>query len=87
MKKAVSTEATKANIANVMALLADTPVQLERLSVALDASQLRQPIKPGERSFGEVLAHLVHCEARSSEAIYLALLANEPLFPDVHPER
>jgi hypothetical protein len=87
MKKAFSTEPTKANTANVIALLTDTPVQLERLSVALDAARLRQPMKPGERSFSEVLAHLVHCEARSSEAIYLALLVNEPLFPDVHPER
>jgi hypothetical protein len=33
------------------------------------------------------LAHLVNCEARSSEAIYLALLADEPYLLDIHPER
>lgn len=87
MKKAISTESTKANIANVMELLTATPVKLERLSVMLDAVQVRQPVKPGERSFSEVLAHLIHCEARSSEAIYLALLASEPTLPSVHPER
>jgi DinB superfamily len=87
MKKAFSTESTKANIANVMALLTDTPVRLERLSLGLDAAQVRQPVKPGERSFSDVLAHLIHCEARSSEAIYLALLVSEPTLPAIHPER
>jgi hypothetical protein len=87
MKKTISTEYTKANTANVMDLLADTPFQLERLSTGLDPGQLHHPVKSGERSFTETLAHLIHCEARSSEAIYLALLVHEPLFPDVHPER
>jgi hypothetical protein len=30
---------------------------------------------------------LLNSEARSSEAIYLALLAGEPFVPDIHPER
>ena len=87
MKKAISTEATTANIATIMELLADTPIQLERLSTGLPSEKLRQPVKPGERSFIEALAHLIHCEARSSEAIYLALLVSEPIVPAVHPER
>lgn len=87
MKKAISTQSTKANITSVMDLLADTPVRLERLSTRLDPEQARQPMQPGERSFGEVVAHLIHCEARSSEAIYLALLASEPVLPSIHPER
>ena len=49
--------------------------------------QLRQPLGEGERSFTEDLAHLIHSEARTSEAIYLALLLEEPLIPDVHSER
>jgi hypothetical protein len=87
MKKAISTEQTKENIAKVQELLADLPVQLESLSNALSAEQLRQPLGAGERSFTEDLAHLIHSEARTSEAIYLALLLDEPPVPEVHSER
>ena len=87
MKKAISTDLTTENIAKVMELLAETPPQLEVLSQPLSAEQLCQPPGKGERSFTEVLAHLIHTEARSSEAIYLALLVDAPLLPDVHPER
>jgi hypothetical protein len=87
MKKIISTEATNVNIAKVRDLLADTPRKLERLSKHFSTEQLRQPLGSGQRSFTEDLAHLINCEARSSEAIYLALLADEPLFTDIHPER
>ena len=87
MKKTISTELTNANIAKVKESLADTPAQLERMSEPLSEDQLRQPLGAGERSFTEDLAHLIHTEARSSEAIYLALLLDEPLVPDIHPER
>jgi hypothetical protein len=87
MKKSVSTDLTNANIAKVKELLADTPRELERMSEPLSEDQLRQPLGAGERSFTEDLAHLIHTEARSSEAIYLALLLDEPLMPDIHPER
>jgi hypothetical protein len=87
MKKTISTDLTAANIARVMDLLAGTPVQLESLSDALSEEQLRQPVAAGERSFTENLAHLIHTEALSSEAIYLALLLEEPLIAAVHAER
>ena len=87
MKKVISTDPTGANIVKVTELLGDIPVQLESLSSQLDGETLREPLGPGERSFTEVLAHLINSEARSSEAIYLALLAEEPLFPDIHSER
>ena len=87
MKKSISTEPTKANRIRVTELLADTSVRLESLCRRLSTEQLCQPLGEGERSFTEDLAHLIHCEARSSEAIYLALLMDEPVFPDVHPER
>lgn len=87
MKKLISTELTVANIAKVTALLANAPEKLEQLSKLFSETQLNQPFAPGERSFTEILAHLLHCEARSAEAIYLALLADEPLFTNVHPER
>jgi len=60
---------------------------LEGLSKHLSEERLRQPLEAGERSFTEDLAHLIQTEDRSSEAIYLALLMEEPLIPDVHPER
>lgn len=87
MKKVISTDLTRANIEKVMELLRDTPAQLEGLSKAMREEDLRQPLGAGERSFTEDLAHLLHTEARSSEAIYLALLLDEPLIADVHPER
>lgn len=87
MKKAISTDLTSTNIAKVMELLADSPVQVESLCKSLSDEQLRQPLGAGERSFTEDLAHLIHTEGRSSEAIYLALLMNEALLPDIHPER
>jgi len=87
MKKAISSHLTSANIAKVMELLAATPAQLENLSKPLSEEQLHQPPGAGERSFTADLAHLINTEARSSEAIYLALLMEEPLVPGVHPER
>jgi hypothetical protein len=87
LKKSVSTELTAANITKLTLLLAETPAQLERLSAGLSDKQLRQPLGLSERSFTEDLAHLLNTEARSSEAIYLALLADEPLFASIHPER
>jgi hypothetical protein len=87
MQKPISTELTNANVTKVATLLADTPGELERLSKGLSSERLCQPLGSGERSFTEGLAHLINSEARSSEAIYLALLANEPTFPDIHSER
>ena len=87
MKKAISTDLTSTNITKVMEILVETPAQLQRLSKPLSEEQLLQPLGAGERSFTEDLAHLIHTEDRSSEAIYLALLMDEPLIPDVHPER
>src|SRR5687768_11143859 len=65
----------------------ETPAQMERLSKPLPEEGLRQPLGAGERSFTADLAHLIHTEARSSEAIYLALLLDELIMADVHPER
>ena len=87
MKKAISTDLTSANIEKVMELLRDTPAQLEHVTKPLREEELHWPLGAGERSFTEDLAHLIHTEARSSEAIYLALLLDEPLVADVHPER
>lgn len=87
MKKSLSTALTAANMAEVLTLLAEIPQRLERLSQQLSPAQWQQPLGAGERSFTETLAHLVNCEARTAEAIYLALLVPKPTLADVHPER
>jgi hypothetical protein len=83
----ISTKPTSANISKIMALLTDMPVKFAGFSEGLSDEQLSRPLGSGERSFIEELAHLLNCEARSAEAIYLALLANEPIFVNIHPER
>jgi hypothetical protein len=85
--KKIATQQTPANIAAVMEILTDTPVQLERMSAGLSPEQLRQPLGEGERSITEAIAHLINGEARTSYSIYMTLLADEPFFPDVHPDR
>lgn len=87
MKKSISTSLTSANIAQVLEVLAGSPARLEALSSSAPAEKLRQPLGRGERTFTEVLAHLINGEARSSEMIYQALLVNEPFFADFHPDR
>jgi hypothetical protein len=87
MTKQISTEQTDANIKEVVRLLAETPVQLERLSKGSSDKQLREPLGKGERSFVQALAHILNCEARTTETIQLALLANEPAFTPIHAER
>ncbi len=87
MKKMVSTKITESNIARILDLLSDTPRKLENLRSRFSDEQLVKPLGPGERSLTENLAHLLHCEAISSEFIYLALLKDEATFYDIHPER
>lgn len=87
VKKSVSTKISPANIAAIMDILAETPVQIERWGAALSSDGLHQPIGPGERSLTEVLAHLINCEARTADAIYLALLVDQPMLHNIHPER
>jgi len=87
MKKSIWTSLTKANVNKVLKILTETPSKLEALSKPLTGGQLKRPLRSGERSFIEVLAHLVNSEARSSESIYLALLVDEPLIADIHSER
>ena len=87
MKKQISTAQNSSNIDEVMELLKDTPARLESLSKVMTDVRLREPIAPRERSFTEVLAHIINCEALTSESIYLALLRNAPLLPGLHAER
>jgi hypothetical protein len=87
MMKAISTSQTQSNIKAVLEILADIPVKLDLLSEGLSSAQLQAPPGKGERSFQEDVVHLINCEALTSQAIYLALLVDEPLVVSVHPER
>ncbi|GAB4579237.1 MAG: hypothetical protein Fur0022_19750 [Anaerolineales bacterium] len=87
MQKPISTDQTPENIQQILHLLAETPVQLEKLSQGLSEAQLHQPIAPGERSLHEILTHLINCESRTFDAITLALLLKEPSITPLHPER
>jgi hypothetical protein len=86
MKK-ISTDLTPTNIAKIIEILTEAPQKLDALSKSLTNERLRLPLGEGERSFTQDLAHLLNGEARSSEMIYQALLANEPFFADIHPDR
>lgn len=86
-QRTISTKATRDNIAKVMEILANTPEILAKLSINLSAEVLKTPLGEGERSFIEDMAHLINTEAVSAEAIYLALMLDEPLLHKVHAER
>lgn len=87
MKKAISTNLTGSNIAEILRLLSETPAKLAELSNGLSDKKLREPLGEGERSFIECLAHLINCEALTADAIYLALMLNEPAIAPIHAER
>jgi hypothetical protein len=87
MKKQISTDQNETNIHTVLQLLTEMPSRLESLRHRVSEAQLRTALAPGERTPTAVLAHMLHCEAITSDAIYLALLATEPMLSDLHPER
>ena len=87
MKKLISRDQTEANIKEVLRLLAESPTKMENLSKRLSDEQLHRPLGSGARSFIETVAHLINCEAVTAESVYVALLRDEPLVSDIHPER
>jgi len=86
-KKQIATEMTEENIKEVLRLLTETPAQLKKLSTGLSDKELHEPLGKGERSFVQALAHILNCEAITSEAIHLALLVKEPALIPIHAER
>ena len=87
MKKNISTAYTSTSTSKILELLQDDLEKLEEWSRLFPPEKLQQPLAKGKRSFTETLAHLINVEARTSEAIYRALLENEPLMAEIHPER
>ena len=87
MNKTISTKMTKANIDAVIVILQEMPGQLEALARRLSDEELHIPLGPNQRSLTQDLGHLINNEARTAESIHLALLLDEPLAHDIHPER
>ncbi len=87
MKKPLSTQQSPANIAAVLHLLDDTPRELDRLCSPLTPQALHAPMRDGERTPTEVMAHLINVEAIDTQAILLALMRDQPLLHDIHAER
>lgn len=87
MNKPISTEFSPANIVAAVEVLAATPQALTSLSALFAPQALYQPLRAGDRSFMQILAHIVNCDERTSESIYAALLLKAPLVLDIHPER
>jgi hypothetical protein len=87
VKKPIATDQTSENIALVIEMLGGAVERLGRYSKGRSQKELMTPLSKGERTPTEVLAHILHCEARGSEAIYLALMLKEPEVAPVHAER
>lgn len=83
----ISTNQTETNIKRVTDLLTATPERLQTVSRGLSADQLAAPLAEGEWGMVEILAHLVSCEEVTSQAVYAALLVDDPVLPAIHPQR
>jgi hypothetical protein len=83
----IPTKHSPQNIEKILGTLVDTPARLRTLSRARSRTELSAPLSPGQWSFTEVLAHLNACAELSTQAIYYALLVENPVLPDVHPQR
>lgn len=75
------------NREKILGILADTPARLQGLSQVRSAVGRSTPLAPDQWSLTEVLAHLNACADLSTEAIYYAILVDNPVLPDVHPQR
>ena len=60
------------NISRVLALLRESPVQLEALSWVMTEEQLCELLTENEWLFKQHLAHLLSCEEITSQSIYYA---------------
>lgn len=69
----------------MLALLEVTPHAFEQFGLLIP--EHTSPLGEGQRSLVQDLAHVINSEEINAQAIYLALLLDEPLLHDVHPER
>jgi hypothetical protein len=83
----ITTIPTKENINRLLTLLGESPAQVEALSAALSEEQLCESLTVNEWSFKQQLIHLLNREEITSQLIYYALLVDDPILPDIHPQR
>ncbi|MEJ2549956.1 MAG: DinB family protein [Anaerolineales bacterium] len=83
----ITTQPSTENISTLLDLLRGAPARLDALAFGQGESALIQPPGEGQRSFREILTHLLNSEARLTEAVYQILLLKEPNLPQIHPER
>jgi hypothetical protein len=76
---------TPLSIEQMLAILADTPSRLARLTAGLKAAQLVAAPRPGEWSARDVLAHLRACSDMWGKYIVLILDEDRPTFKAVNP--
>ena len=87
MKPKISTKITNSNIEKVRDLLTKSPKILTELCSGMNEEVGKRPFSPNEWSFADQIAHLLHCEAISSQSIYQALIQPQSTIVDIHPER
>lgn len=83
----IQTKYSEREASNIISYLEKVPQQLTDVRSLLSEEEVSIPIRPGERSLRDMLAHLIHCEARSHEAIVSALAVDVPRIVKIHPEK
>ena len=83
----INTQPSPKNFSRILRLLGESPAKLEALRRSLTEEQLCEPLVDNEWSFKQQLAHLLSREEITSQLIYYALLVDDPLLPDIHPQR
>ncbi len=87
MKPKISTKVTGTNIESVLNLLKASPDAITELCGGITEVEGKRPFSPNEWSLIDHVAHLLHCEQISTQAIYQALLQSNSAIVDIHPER
>jgi DinB superfamily len=85
--QSISTELKQSNVVKVLEMLRATPTLFVNFAFGKTNQELKHPLIESKRSLSEELAHLIHCEARTSEAILIALLKKNSSIVELHPER
>ncbi|MCL4265385.1 MAG: DinB family protein [Anaerolineae bacterium] len=79
------TTITSANIAEVLALLVETPARIATATAVLTETQLHTPPSAKEWSIAQILAHLRGFDDVWTHTIYAMLTTENPHMPVFHP--
>jgi hypothetical protein len=81
----LKTQISTADIAQLLLLLAETPVRMAAATAVLTEAQLHTPPAPKEWSIAQILAHLRGCDDVWTQTIYAMLVTDNPHMPVFHP--